>query len=278
MIPVDGSYLYKVGAALAPLDDVKANTNWPAAWLPLYIANSELQRFVNDSVFKSSVRSSRENAEALITILKGMIEESGKDENKEKELGPFSAYRLTEAVKAFQVVMTAEFRLTPLFLVTPKRGYDLAALVYTGSSLFPDQLHTKVPEAIDDLNQGARCLAFEMLTASAFHFHRANEAVLRKYWEAVLPGRAHPGNKTLGDYLRALGKARKGSPKVKASLRDIKNLYRNPVSHPDYQVKDVDEAIALVGSIHTAIVQMMEKIPFPPAATSPTVPTVAGNV
>lgn len=105
--------------------------------------------------------------------------------------------------------MSAEFGMMPIFLITPKKGYDLNSLVYLGQTLFPNDLEEKVPEAVSDINSGAQCVAFEMWTAAAFHFHRATESVLRKYWEAELPGRSHPGNKTIGDYLRALGKARK---------------------------------------------------------------------
>jgi hypothetical protein len=266
--PVDGSYLYKVGSALKPLEGFTQHTPWKDAWFSLFVASAELQTFINESVYRVSVRSSRENADKLLAILKEQSDLAVKEENADKSLSAYEAYRLTNALRDFQTVLTAEFRLTPLFLVTPKRGYDLGTLVYNGNTLFPDSLATKVPEAVEDLKLGARCLAFEMLTAAAFHFHRANEAVLRKYWEAKLPRRAHPGNKTLSDYLRALGQARKGSPKVKASLRDIKNLYRNPVVHPEYLLKDVDEAIALLGSIHTAIVQMLAEIPEPPKPTT----------
>ena len=268
VIPVDGSYLYKVGAALSPLEKINAQTLWKDAWFPIYFAASELETFVDNSVYAVSVRNSRENANALLTILKSLEEEATKSENADISMDTLQAYRLASALKDFQIVFVAEFRLTPLFLVSPKRGYDLSTLVYYGQNLFPDSLASKAPEAMEDLKQGARCLAFEMLTAAAFHFHRANEAVLRRYWDAKCPGKTHPGNKTIGDYLRALGRSRKGSPKVKAALRDIKDLYRNPVSHPDYLLKSVDEAIALLGSIHTAIVQMLAAIPDPPKAVS----------
>lgn len=263
VLPVDGSYLYKVGAALKPLESIKGETLFKDAWLPLFIAAGELQTFINDSVYRISVRQSRENADALLTMLNQQSERTSKADQATTEFGMYEAYRLENALRDFQTVLNAEFRLTPLFLITPKRGYDISALVYRGNSLFPDSLAAKAPTATEDLILGARCLAFELWTASAFHLNRANEAVLRKYWDAKRPGKPHPGNMTISDYLRALGKSRKGSPRVKAALRDVKNLYRNPVLHPEIQVKNMDEAFAIMNAIHTAIVQMLDEIPMP---------------
>src|SRR4051812_38145849 len=101
--PVDGSYLYKVGAALRPLENLHADTPWKEAWLPLYIAASELETFINQSVYAVAVRNSRENANALLTILKRQSEEAPKQENAEKPIGAWNAYQLSNALKEFQV-------------------------------------------------------------------------------------------------------------------------------------------------------------------------------
>lgn len=261
---VDGAYLYELGKKISPLANVDQNVTWEDAWLRLYIAASDLEKFLNNSVYSQSVRTSRTNANELLSLLKEFVENAENDEKKHSHIGPWEAYRLTNALSSFETVMAAEFGMMPLFLVTPKKGYDLITLLYSGASLFPAELELKVPEAITDVMAGTQCLALEMFTAAAFHFHRATESVLRKYWESVLPGRKHPGNKTIGDYLRALGQARKGSPKLKSCLRDLKDLYRNPVLHPEYSLTNLDEAIALMGSINAAMVQMLLAIPAPP--------------
>ena len=261
---VDGAYLYELGKKISPLANIDEHVIWEEAWLRLYIAFSELERFINNSVYTQNVRTSRTNANELLTLLKEFVDNANKDELKHDQIGAYDAYRLNNALRSFETVMAAEFGMMPLFLVTPKKGYDLMTLLYSGASLFPAELELKVPEAIPDVMAGTQCLGLEMFTAAAFHFHRATESVLRKYWESVLPGRKHPGNKTIGDYLRALGQARKGSPKLKSCLRDLKDLYRNPVLHPEYSLTNLDEAIALMGSINAAMVQMLLTIPPPP--------------
>lgn len=269
MQPIDGSYLYNIGKAVRPLSDLDEKSVLASSWLYLYVAHSELSTFIDHSVYVHVIRQSRERATELIVLLKELSDKAAKEEHKTDLLGQWDAYRLHQAVSAFETVIAAEFRVTPIFLITPKRGYDLNVLLSTGHTMFPDDFSTKIPEAALDAVLGARCLALEMPTAAAFHFHRVNEAVLRKYWDALRPGKPHPGNKTIGDYLRALGQARKGSTKVKATLRDIKDLYRNPVLHPEYHLENVDEAIALFNSVHTAVVLMLKVIPFPASASLP---------
>ena len=210
---------------------------------------------------------SRTSADAFLTVLKSQIEITQKPESKDQVLGAWEAYRLSNALNSFEAVMSAEFGMMPIFLITPKKGYDLNTLLYYGTNLFPGDLEGKVPAAIIDIKSGTRCFAFEMWTAAAFHFHRAIESVLRRYWESVLPGRPHPGNRTIGDYLKSLAKSRKGSPKLKSALKDLKDLDRNPVLHPEYSLTNIEEADALIGTIRNAMVQMLAKIPLPPATS-----------
>jgi len=170
----------------------------------MYVASSELDRFLNESVYSVVLRTCKQDGNALIAKLKELATEAEGVEDRNTQIGPWNAYQIGNLRQAFSAVMNAEFQHMPMFMVTPKKGYDVMALIYTGSASFPNDLARKVPESIVDIEKGTQCVAFEFWTAAAFHFHRATESVLRKYWEAVRPGKNHPGNKTIGDYLTAL--------------------------------------------------------------------------
>lgn len=120
-----------------------------------------------------------------------------------------------------------------------------------------------------DLQQATKCIAFEVSTAAGFHLHRANEAVLRKYWDAVTNGATRPATRNMGDYLAAMDKKKVGDEKVKAALRHLKDFHRNPLIHPE-DVLTADEAIALMNGVHTVMVQMLRDIPlFAPQPAQP---------
>jgi hypothetical protein len=170
------------------------------------------------------------------------------------------------AATRFEHVLLASLENCPTFHVEPKKGYDTRRLVDDGLSLFPGDLAQKVPEATHDLKSAMRCVALELFTAAAFHLHRANEAVVRKYYAAVSNGAAPPGRRnpdyrpSMGDYLTELERKGWGNPQLLASLKDLKNLHRNFIAHPDMEVVDLDEIDALIGQIKTSIYHMLKVI------------------
>jgi hypothetical protein len=117
-------------------------------------------------------------------------------------------------------VFGAELAVLPLYGVTRKAGFALPTLIENGAACFPTEIRSKAPEALPDLDQATRCIAFELFTAAGFHLDRANEAVLRRYWDAVTNGATRPASRNMGDYLNELNKLNAGDAKVKAALKD----------------------------------------------------------
>lgn len=50
-----------------------------------------------------------------------------------------------------------------------------------------------------------------------------------------------------------LNKLNAGDAKVKAALKDLKDLHRNPLIHPEQALENVDDAITLMNGVHTAV-------------------------
>jgi hypothetical protein len=187
----------------------------------------------------------------------------------------------------FEAVLGAELALTPLYVVQQKAGFDTGVLIEAGSRCFPDDVWTKAPDAISDLAHGTRCIAFELFTAAGFHLHRANEAVLRRYWDAITNGAPRPPSRNMADYLNEMNQKQVGDAKVKAALKDLKDLHRNPLIHPEHSLDSADEAIALMNGIHTVMVYMLKEIPVvaagptaiaPGSVTPPSPQTPASNL
>src|SRR3990167_16530 len=261
---VDGYYLYQVGASIHPLSEIRESTTYSDALLPILIAYGILDTFLNRSIFRP--RMCLQNGKALLAII---VEFKNKADDKSivnTPIGPYDAYRLSTALNSFETVLGAEFgAFADIYLVAKKRGYDTSDLIERGTVLFPEDLVPKVPNAKLDIEQGARCLAFELPTAAGFHFHRANESVLHQYYDAVTGGKPRPAGRNIGDYLAELKKYGVGEPIVLSSLKDLKDLHRNPLIHPEHTLENIDQAIALLGIIHSVIVHMLKAIPLLPA-------------
>jgi hypothetical protein len=135
------------------------------------------------------------------------------------------------------------------------------ALIDFAEIIFPLDLAIKVPEAIHDIKQAGKCIAFELPTAAGFHLHRANEAILRRYYDQVAEGKPRPKNRNIGGYLAAMTQHGLGDPRLLAALRDLNELHRNPLIHPEQSLDSIDDAIALMNAVHNAAVFMLKAIP-----------------
>ena len=152
------------------------------------------------------------------------------------------------------------------YFVTQKGGFDTVSLLAYGENLFPTDLGSKVPEAIVDAREAGKCLAFEISTACGFHAFRATESVLRRYHAHVTGGAAPPKLRTLGVYIKSLTSSGKGDPKVLASLKQMTDLHRNPIAHPE-AVLTTEEAISILGVSRSAIGAMLAVLPVIPPTT-----------
>lgn len=259
MIPVDGAYLYKFGKSIKTLYEIKECTTYIDAFVIVLGAKELLDSFLNNSVYSSSIKIISEPAKELVFALDDIRDKALQKKYRDQALGEYVASNFINAVHSFETVLNAEFQHSSLFLATPKGAYDTATLIFRGELLLPNPIFSELfPSALPDVKSGARCLAFELYTASGFHFHRANESVVLKYLEILSGGTAKP-QRNMGKYISAL--RQEGAPETIIScLTDLKNMHRNPLMHPDETINDVDDAIALLNSIHTAITGMIREI------------------
>jgi len=156
----------------------------------------------------------------------------------------------------FEHVLLEEFRLLPVYLVTPKDPYDLDALTSYPENLFPKGLSKLIGNNVKyDIEQVARCIAFEVPTG-AFHLTRILESVLRVYWDVVTQNAPPPKSRAMGAYLGELNKNGKADANILAVLMQIKDLYRNPIAHPEVNLS-IEQAMDLYSIIKTAVTMML---------------------
>lgn len=264
MLRIDGAYLYELGAKLRQIlslpeeDTKKIRVNYAVS-----PAIDALSGFLNESVFSPHIRTVRASANQLLSTLREMQIDIGNFESFDDLVEGWKIRILKDQFGTFEAILIAELQNSPLYLVFSKGGFDVACLTDAGLTLFPESLSTKVPGAVDDALAGAKCIAFEVFTAAGFHFHRANEAVLRRYFDEVAGAKHRPRSRNMGDYLKKMGELKVGDREVIDVLRSIKDLHRNPLMHPEDKIETADEALSLYAAIRAAIGYMLDRIPDP---------------
>jgi hypothetical protein len=222
----------------------------------IWSIESSLNALLNQSVFSDHFRSSRSLGEALLSAVKEVSAECV-DEDADKKL---YFWRIKTLYATYKIAFLAEIDLLYSYFVTQKRGYDTMSLIHQADVLFPDELMSKGPEAVFDIREAGRSLAFERFTAAVFHIFRSVESVVRRYWAHVSGGKAAPKVRTLGVYIAAMEKSGVGDPKVVAALRQLNTLHRNPLAHPDVALT-LDETTAILGASQSAISTMRAGLP-----------------
>lgn len=266
---LDAHYLYNVGTQVYPLSTLHQNMTRGDAYFTIVVAESAVELLIERSIFR--LRTSLAAGRNLVAALRTFRESSGE---MGTTIGYVELYNISSSYTAFAAILGAELSLLDVYLVSKKGGFDTTDLIFNAAAFFPADLVPKVPESLDDLQQATKCLAYELPTACGFHLHRATESVLRRYYDAVTGGKPRPKGRNIGDYLVALEQHGAGEAKLKTSLRDLKDLHRNPLIHPEHSLESVDEAISLLGIVRTVVTEMLKQIPSPPSASAAAIAAV----
>ena len=262
MIRVDANYIYQAAAQIRPLAGLTPDNRAAGPWFAaLYAARAAIQPLVWGSVF--GLRTCQASGSNLVTALDNLLVAYDDPQIWSEMLDVAKIAQLQHALSSFEVILAAELQMLPVYLATSKGGFDMHTLIGAGEVCFPEDLTSKVPEALPDVREATKCIAFELPTAAGFHLHRVNEAVLRRYYDAVTGGKMRPRKGSMGDYLNALGQHQVGDAKVKAALTELRDLHRNPLMHPEQSIDSVEAAIGLLGSVRTTVGYMLKEIPEP---------------
>ncbi len=260
----DGQYLYTLGHSIHAMAAIKNGATYGSVLGVMWTAQTSLEQFLNASIYQ--IRYCLPNGHTLLLWVKHITNKAfASSDLANDQIEDVDLAALKNALSTFEINLASEFAQMDSYLVAKKGGYDTRDLIDNGGALFQPTLAVKIPGAIRDIKQATRCIAFELPTAAGFHLHRANESVLHAYFDAVRGTVDHPkdGNRNMGNYISLMETKGLGDERVRAALKDIKNLHRNPLIHPDHDLETVDEAIDLLGAIRAAIGAMLPAIPEP---------------
>jgi hypothetical protein len=208
VIRISLPFVYRLATELEPIPTLQSGEKIFERLYVLFSAKIILETLLNASVYSLSLRSCRESANTLLTAINGYIESTDPDRTFQQ----YEIAVLRVQFEQFKTALLAEVGIWPAYFVTQKESFDTLILLDAGFRLFPSNLMEKVPEAVFDVNEAGKALAFELPTATGFHIFRATESVLRRYHTQVTSGQSPPKIRTI-PYLCQInenGKKRRG--------------------------------------------------------------------
>ena len=264
MQQVDPAFLFEVGDSSRSVKRLTENGDKIQQWLLLNSTLDSIDSCVFQSVYKENFHN------PLFIAANNLKSEINKkmvsifpSEGDGQPLSDWDIKGIQSLYAKYDTILISELQSLSSYLVTRKSGFNTELLINSGILFFPSNLINKAPDAIPDLEQAMKCIAFELPTAAGFHLHRANESVLRYYWDSITSGKPKPNNGNMGIYIDELRKNNYGPKKIVEHLKSIKDFHRNPLMHPDQSLNSVDEAIDLMSAIRCSIGYMLQHISEP---------------
>jgi hypothetical protein len=205
-----------------------------------------------------NLKSSKQNGMKFLVALQDFMDNL--DLSKNDSIAAFAhRFEISKYAREFEQMLQAELSVEPCYMLTPKGGYNVSILTDRPEEAFHPDLLKFIPEAYYDMQQAAKCLAFELPTAAAFHLHKLIERCVHAYWDAVSEGQPRLERSSTGAYLKIMTDDKIGDVKVLSILRQINLLHRNPLVSPDVQLQTW-EAVELFGIVSSVISAMMPSI------------------
>ena len=255
MQKIDLAYLYEYSLFFNHISNIETDWSKYKVIENLDSIELEISRLMYDSVYSTYLTACLKPAEFFFGALNEFYE-------KIDVLTLTDIKLIKRASYEFETVLKSALANLPTYIITPKGGFDVDVLTLEPHKAFHSLLLTLVPEAKYDVEQAAKCLAFDVTTGAAFHLHRINEMVVRRYWEAVTKQPALEKS-SVGVYLSKMQsesmKDKDWDDDIVSTLSQINRLHRNPTLHPEKQVTS-REAIGLFGIINSIVDAMLEAI------------------
>ena len=236
-------------------------------WFEWFQARLELDNILSLRPLSVSVGAARKLMEAITAFIPSKWEDAvqavkvPKEGEEEIPLASWQTYAIRTTAKEFETVLAAECQVLDTYFVSKKGVYSTADLIEHAHHHIPEPTRTELPDQTKgDFDQAGKCMAFDLATAAAFHLLRGTEAVLRQYYDLVVPGskKAPAKMRNWGAYIKLL-KDHGATEKVTSLLTHLKDAYRNPVFHPEENYTD-ERVQVLFGVCISAIVMMVEEI------------------
>lgn len=163
------------------------------------------------------------------------------EEEENATLSAEQAKKLSASIRSLRKTLEAELEGFEVYFITPKR-MEIDKLLNNVKDLFAPDTFRFLPDIAQfDFIQSARCIAFDMPTAAAFHTLRGTEAVLKYYYCDQI--RQKRVSLMWGNIVADLRKRSKTKPRstLNSNLDNIRLSFRNPTQHPE-KIYDIQEA------------------------------------
>lgn len=256
MIRVNMDWWARIADALSSVAAIKDGTPFLEAYTTLVQAWPKVWSNYHDEALMRLIVS-QQTALAFCTAATKLLENPSRTEPITVE----EAGALHKAVNEYRPILYAELQSVDAYYVQQQGAFSTRTLIEKADSaiaISPELAQLVSDEVKSDLRESGRCLAFQLPTASGFHVARATETVIKALMAAAKCQEPKESQRNWGTYIKLLDD-RQVDNRITHHLAMIKELHRNPLSHPDITLT-MPDALALWSLCTSLIATMIAEI------------------
>jgi|GEM_PF-4455670 len=254
MRKLDCNFFYHTATYIEQLNQLNMNSyNRMETVLLITQAKDYFSHYITENPVR--LRQSLVPARAMLDALEVITSEADFMEQHfgSVQLGTF-AHPLQAALREFEVIFSNEIRSLGIYQIDNVRSYDVSLMIEDFTKALSEQAANGLSAtAIHDWKEAGKCLAFGLYTASGFHLLRVVEAVILDYYHNISGNQAHLNDvlqhkkfmRSWKSYIEEL-KIMGASHKILWVLKQLKDLHRNPLMHPEDTLSE-NQAHTLIG-------------------------------
>lgn len=262
--------IYQLGQAIQTLLSIPDSATISEAAFSLSLPKWTLERFVEEP--EIHVPLSSEAAKSVLLAIskceRHYFQSDGTpipDKDWGEHIPSWEISSVKQDISRFEHLIAAELAASATYHVSGVGIFVPEKLIENAHEHIPANIRSAVPEnAILEIKSAGRALALDLPTAAGFHVLRGLECVMEEYYCYFAGGEAKQF-KSWGECLIELDKlcksgvAQKPSKKSIRHLRQIKDLDRNPLMHPE-DILSINEAFTLFNMGLTTITSMVQEL------------------
>jgi hypothetical protein len=264
MLRVNEFVFYELSIKVHSLTELSDTAKFNADWLRLWNARESVDQIHNQRELRFSVPAAIRLCNAITAVVPASFDEiistwSDRTSEEKNTLAPFRVSEIREAASEFETVLRTECQLMDTYCVSKKGTHSTRDLIENAHHQIPEPSRSQLPpQARLDFDQAGKCLAFDVATAAAFHLLRATESVLVDYYNVAVPGTKKSSRKmrNWGVYIKLI-RENKGDVAAMNVVDHIREVYRNPVTHPEENYTD-ERVQVLFGLCVSAVVLLLQ--------------------
>lgn len=258
MFRFNAGYFYDLRGHLQAIIDLREGQPISEVSQGLIAASGAVETAVGQDIIP--LKTAAPAGRRLMSAIRDVLSKAPSVDGSPATLSRADVLTLGYAFMEYNVVLRNELAIMDTYALLPKGIYSVFQLAEQAEAMLSSDVRTKIPDsAVANVKQAGKCLAFEVSTAAAFHMLRATETVVIEYLSTLAGAPIAPKSRSWGTYIRLI-EARGGDKKIVAMLKQIKDLHRNPIMHPE-DMLGTDEAVAVFGIATSAIAAMAKLLP-----------------